>query len=243
MPLICECGVCAKTVSERDGLKCDKCHYPIHTTCSGLSRSDINVAKERRLVFHCNTCFNKKSEIEELKKLICDLQQQIALLQTQPSVSSPSTEAILNEVQDRFSRANNLLVFGLEEQNSNLNQAERKQADKDCASRIIEKLDNTVNTLNIEVFRVGKFSANKKRPVKICLSTRRDVFQLLKKNRDSGAEFKLSTDQTLLQRNYFKDLRDELKRRTDAGETNLTIKYKNNQPIITSSIPNQEQKN
>lgn len=46
---------------------------------------------------------------------------------------------------------------------------------------------------------------------------------------------KIYSDQTPAQRNYLANLRLTLDRRTQDGETGLTIKYKNNKPVIVST--------
>lgn len=45
---------------------------------------------------------------------------------------------------------------------------------------------------------------------------------------------KIQPDQTVMQREYLKYLRDELERRTRNGETDLTIKYIYGQPKIVN---------
>lgn len=60
-----------------------------------------------------------------------------------------------------------------------------------------------------------------------------------KKNRrklkDNNIDIQISTDKTLLQRQYLKNIISQLNQRKENGENDLYIKYVNGNPVITKS--------
>ncbi|KAF0762242.1 Uncharacterized protein FWK35_00004638 [Aphis craccivora] len=58
---------------------------------------------------------------------------------------------------------------------------------------------------------------------------------------DKFKHIKFFTDRTLLQRNYFKSILDELNNRKSTGEIDLFIKYVNNIPTVSKNGRNRVQ--
>lgn len=109
--------------------------------------------------------------------------------------------------------------------------------DKLFISNIFRRIDVSVDPIN--VLRSGKAS-NKNRPTRATLPTQYDVFEILKnkrklKNVDEFKNITISTDRTLIQRNHYKSVIDELNARKNAGENNLFIKYINNLPVVSKN--------
>jgi len=146
------------------------------------------------------------------------------------SSTSLNQEKMFAEVNDRQSRSCNVILFNLPETQSNAD-------DKLSICNIFRRIDVTVDPIN--VLRLGK-SSNKNRPTRATLPTPHDVFEILKnkrklKNMDDFKNITISTDRTLLQRNHFKSVIDELNARKNAGENDLFIKYINNLPVVSKN--------
>lgn len=233
------CLVCNKNLNSDKELKCDNCKQPLHTTCSQLSRSEIQLltAKDRRITYFCVNCEQQRTELKELKNLVLDLKKEIEELKNANSVVTKSapelTETIISEINERNRRASNILVFNVKESSSQ-SREQRINHDIQQSSEIIKKIAPEVRTENIRVFRLGTVEGQKDRPLKIMLSSATDALAILKgKNRlgrDSGIVIR--SDQTPLQRDYLKGLQQTLEVRKKNGEQDLTIKYKNGVPEI-----------
>jgi hypothetical protein len=146
------------------------------------------------------------------------------------SSASLNQENIFAEINDRQSRSCNVILFNLPETESNAD-------DKLCISNIFRQIDVTVVPIN--VLRLGK-SSNKNRPTRVTLPCQYDVFEILKnkrklKNINDFKNITISTDRTLIQRNHFKSVIDELNARKNAGKNGLFIKYINNLPVVSKN--------
>lgn len=91
----------------------------------------------------------------------------------------------------------------------------------------------------IKVVRIGKALSNRPRLVKATFSDTavcRRIFR--SKNKLSGTQFRgvsIQDDKTPKQIAHLQEVRNELKRRVEAGEVSVTIKYVHGIPTIVSS--------
>ena len=84
--------------------------------------------------------------------------------------------------------------------------------------------DSPLDILNVT--RLGKFDVKKTRPVKVTVATDQQTLSVLKRGRDLlGKGIKTKNDMTPTQLSLLHDTRDDLKKRIEAGDVNLTIKY------------------
>lgn len=147
---------------------------------------------------------NIKSDFEQLKL----------------SLSSSNSE-ILQEVEERQLRRNNVMIFGLPE-TSHGSLTERKDHD----NRAIHELFETIGIQNVsteETRRVGRITDDKIRALKVTLkdvNTKRKILRSAKELRKSS-RFRhvfLANDATKWQQKELFYLRSELKKRRDLGE-------------------------
>nr|CAH7750634.1 unnamed protein product [Callosobruchus chinensis] len=132
------------------------------------------------------------------------------------------------EFLERFRRSHNIIIFGIPE-SSNTDAT---------VSSILNHVDPIANNHRLSISRLGATpQANRARPVKGCFDTpavARTV--LIKKNQLRGNttydSIKITDDKTPAQLNELSNLRVELRRRTESGEPNLTIKYVRGYPRI-----------
>lgn len=143
------------------------------------------------------------------------------------------TTLIINEISERQTRENNMIVFGIEENTGN----EAATADKYLVKEIVNTLVPDMQTEDIKVYRIGTPGQNK-RPLKVIMNNKNEVYKVLKnKYKLKDSQFKnlnIVTDQTKLQRDYYKKTKDELEDRKSKGEQ-LYIKYINGTPTIVKS--------
>lgn len=240
MPLISKCLICNHELHVDKEISCDKCKLPLHSTCSGLSRSEIQclTSKDRRIAYHCNKCTSASSEVSELKQLILDLKSEIDNLKKSAAFNNANQltpEAVITEVAERQRRASNVIVFNLEESDADTAPV-RAAADKEQITKIIRKLPS-VSSDSIQIFRLGRAEAGKIRPLKVILRTPADALEILRnknKLKTNNQNINFKSDETQMQRNYLAQLRSELQERQQRGENGITIKYVHGVPKIVT---------
>lgn len=144
-------------------------------------------------------------------------------------------EKLVREVKERNEREKNIILVGLPE--PNFPSAEERMAKDE--SDIFETTRSVSKDIPkpVKVVRIGKFSADKNRAIKVCYGTLGPAKQLLRNKEKLPDGVKIYSDQTLMQQKYLQDLKDELARRLRNGETDLTIKYTNGVPSIIKITP------
>lgn len=173
---------------------------------------------------------------DELKSSMKDLERKVENISKSGSpkaVSGPSQlEPAVQELQERESRAANILIFGVRE-SEGLNRDERVRHENEVVEAVLQKIDRAV-TRDIKVRRLGKYDQQKIRPIRVTFPTKSEALNILKQkgklSSDEGIYIK--GDQTVSQRNYLKEVIAELETRTRLGEKDLKIRYINYVPKI-----------
>lgn len=145
-------------------------------------------------------------------------------------------EQIIEEMEDRKSRSNNLMLFNLEEPNNDAT------TDTDLANDILGKII-PCGSLPIRTMRLGKRLQGRSRPLRVSLPSSQDVMTILRNKMKYSGPVRITQDQTLKQRNYFKDIQAKLKALKDAGESDKTIRYINGVPKIVDVKARAKSKN
>lgn len=162
---------------------------------------------ERSFDFFRTIQNNQQTEINEIKHTLANLEL--------------SKSVVLDEVEDRERRRNNIVLFGLPEQESGTAEA-RKEHDKGLLEEVFEALD--CGEVEIDSFhRLGRVVEGKTRPVKAVLHTREGKTEVLRnsrslRNTDKFKRVFVSNDKTKLQQSEWNNLRKELAERKEAGE-------------------------
>lgn len=138
---------------------------------------------------------------------------------------------------DRDKRKRNLVVHNLPEQTGNT-PGERSLADNEMFVTMTREVFHTNVRVN-KSFRAGRATQGKPRLLILTLEDERVKHDLLRmapqlRSSNNWSHIYLGPDLTLSERTENKALRDELKRRKEAGETNLIIYRKR---IITRGSP------
>ncbi|KAK4876856.1 hypothetical protein RN001_009362 [Aquatica leii] len=149
-----KCAICDKSVNAKVDIKCDKCLLLIHSTCSGLSRTEVQclLSKDRHITYYCVKCTEKKDEIQDLKQLILSLKSEIESLKNNTSKNQESKheymEEIIFEINERNLRSSNVILLNVNESNASTSD-ERKSFDMKKSIEIINQVAD-VSTQNIK---------------------------------------------------------------------------------------------
>ena len=130
---------------------------------------------------------------------------------------------------EKFKRRKNIVIYGLPE-GVGKEEREKHRSDDESIKELMREL--RVEVERFRSIRLGKqVNVNRTRPIKIELEEERDKYKILKKaaniRNTQTAKFKkiiISADMTFKQRELDKILREELKVRRNAGESDIKIK-------------------
>nr|CAH7762006.1 unnamed protein product [Callosobruchus chinensis] len=187
---------------------------PPSSNLAAIMEQLSNIARDVRDIKESQSRLS--NDIAQCKSL---LQQHSSIIVTQTIL--PITHSETKNRIERFRRSHNIIIFGIPESNNT----------DATVSAILNHVDPIANNHRLSISRLGATpQANRARPVKVCFATpavARTV--LIKKNQLRGNttydSIKITDDKTPAQLNELSNLRVELRRRTESGEPNLTIKY------------------
>lgn len=140
-------------------------------------------------------------------------------------------EKAISEWEERKKRNSNVLVMNVNESTKH-NKEERTQDETDRVRRLFSELQLTGN--GFKVFRIGKFDPDKVRLLKVIFNNESDARHVIYNRNKIPGNVKVFRDQTKVQRDYYKCIKEKLKEYTDRGDTTKTIKYINSIPTIVN---------
>lgn len=237
----CRAPIPAKAIA----LSCISCSGVFHIKCVNITKNQYDtLISVPGCIWKCTGCTEKESDdrvnqitneelikaIENLQTTVNMLQEDIKALKNEKKKDNEicGAEMIINEIAERQKRDRNIIVYKMEESNDDVSKV----------TDIIKRIAPKVETTNLKAFRLGRSQTNKFRPLKVQLSSREDVFSILKnkaKLRELNINVIISTDQTKMQQDYYRKIKSELDGRKDNGEENIYIKYINGIPTIVKS--------
>lgn len=230
------CLKCFEPIADSQFCECDGCKQKIHYTCSDLSTTELRcmTLKNRYLKYLCHACQEGLRLVPLLKTKIDELENKFNQLikdsnsKSSSNCNSTSTdsnfhlESLLIEIEERKTRAKNIMIYNLPE----------SQTDDAKVKEIVSTVSDADKVKKI--FRVGK-TGDRPRPIKVILSDSDTAIQILKnRSRINNPQISVRSDLTTVQRDYLKELRDQLNQRIADGEANLTIKYVRGIPKIVA---------
>lgn len=231
------CSKChAQPNDKKKSVSCDSCKGLICAECHGLSPTEIRAfeLKTRVVTFLCESCKSTMAQLPSIMKKLDELDKEVQQLRLRQNMLA--TESAIQELAERGKRANNLIIYDIPESSSD-QPLQRQEHDTEECKTIIASLTKKVNCEDIKVIRLGRQNSkngNLPRPVKVIMKSKTDAIEVLRNKSKLTKPTKIQPDQTVMQREYLKYLRDELERRTSNGETDLTIKYIYGQPKIVN---------
>ena len=172
-----------------------------------------------------NSFFGVNGELMEVKSEIAVMSvsldsvrsemEELLAIKESAALASPPVQAICNELKQRERKQNNLVVFGLNEDNRD--------------GEIIQELVTTVGTLSKvnSIFRIGEEKEGKPRPLVICFATKQGRDQLYSnlrnlKGRDKWNKVSVVPDLTKLQcveeKKIYQQLLEEVTKKNEESE-------------------------
>lgn len=248
------CSICTQTVNLKSpGIQCSFCLNFYHARCGDLTKDQLALftnipgamykctgCRKNKSDDHaakCSNCENMGKALENLKLMIQNLQDEVKNLKQSGNMETCNSQEIINEISERHKKEKNIIIYNLPEQ-ANGSSAQKHTADLQKTKEVLQSLTPEVETDHIKISRLGKPAQNKVLPLKVQLSSREDVFLILKnkkKLRELNINIQISTDKTPFQRQQLKSTIDQLNERKTKGEENLYIKYINGNPTIAQS--------
>lgn len=173
---------------------------------------------------------------ERITKLESEIEIVLKSVTSSSPPPSPSTnlESTLAEMEERRRRSFNLIIYKIPESRA---PSATRAIEEDLAKlkESLAKLAPDFGALVQRIHRLGKIGSNPDdcRPLKVVFDSPSTANKVLVANRASHPPvLSASSDKTKLEQEYLMNLRAELKRRTDGGEADLTIKYISGVPRI-----------
>lgn len=206
-----------------------------------VSHADRNhedlVNRVNKLENDVSVKFNEVTQrVDKYESKLINLEEQVALLESkQDNTSLKIEEEAIAELEDRKQRENNVIVFGLAE---NQTYSEDKES-------ILEAFPSAPFSLNqFSAFRLGNRNANSTRPLKLLFKNKEQAaWMLVNSKRGTDPNIKCVHDRTPRQREQFKTVMEELNNRRENGETNITLKFERGVPLIKEKRKHQGSKN
>lgn len=210
----------------------------LKTQITDINTTSLNLAMDQNHIKKKVTQLESQMSINESKiKSIesCINTNSISDLSTLSSTAQNTlylNEKIIQEVQQRNEREKNIIIIGLPEQT--MRTAEERISKDKLDILNITRLIYPDIPIPTKIMRIGKYNPTKSRKIKVCYTAQEYAKQLLRNKNKLPGNIKIYSDQTPAQQNYLQNLKAELARRTNDGESDLTIKYIKGTPTIVN---------
>lgn len=218
-----------KLCSEFANMKSDL--IAIKSFTEAIILDNKNIREELNIVKQQNKEFQRKIEILENK---FDLTSEpIENVQNQHLIQPPC-EDLASELFDRTLRAKNLVIVGILEISNN-DTSQMLEHDRKEVLNVLRNIYPDCPQPS-KTYRLGRHNPGKVRPIKVCFESDIAPKHILRnKSILKNDKLRIYSDQTPMQRQHILELRKELSKRIENGETNLKIKYFKGMPKIIKS--------
>ncbi|KAK7791044.1 hypothetical protein R5R35_006846 [Gryllus longicercus] len=219
------CSSCTGNIKSDRYAKCDSCNRSYHYDCVDISSTEqrcLELKGKRCLKFYCEDCEKGLRVLPEILTKLAALQQEIATLKSEglrnPECANPSTaeahdtvrfERTLKEFSERQLRSKNIIVYKVPE-SSHADSGKRRDEDKSKVAEILGSFNDDCPELQTVIRLEKKRDDQHPRPLKIVLRDSESVLKILRRKNLYEGTAKFSSDRTLQQRNYLKDLKQEV---------------------------------
>lgn len=211
----------------------------IKIVCNKCATKFDQLSDIRTLIESLKTDFI--SRVGTLEQEIRDVNKKIENLNNLNNFhSSKMTEAAVSESVERIRRGKNIILCGVPVVEGS--EQELKRADADAVDAVLRAVDSTA--VPRQIIRLGRTSSGERPPLmKVVLGDEMEARDVLRKKGrilkyPELRSVKITDDKTPFQLKHLGELREEMQRRSAAGECDLTIKYVRGSPeIVKSTIP------
>lgn len=220
----------------------------LSTQIAGLVDKFSQLATKDEIKAINDGIYNLKESVDlrlaKVESKVDELESKINNLKSLPA-SDIGFEEVISEMSDRNRRVFNVLIYNLPESQAK-NTETRINHDKNKLQGLATAIDFPLITDDVKMVRLGKPTRNKSRPLKVIFKSILEVKSFLdhyaKANLKNGSSTfsntMVSRDRTFREREHLASMRKELEDRTQRGEKNLTIKYRNGVPSIVQQSKN-----
>lgn len=186
------------------------------------------------------------SDTAVIQRSVDDLHKKIESLETDTSANTPVSlvyEDLIGELFEREKRKRNLMVFGMSEIQSD-SRDERVGTDRDKIMGMLKSAGLTLRSgFSLKLLRLGKYTTDRCRPIKVVLEHEDDVLWVVKKAKylrslDGLKGVYVSFDRTPRQIDQYKLIKKQLDDRLGKGESNIKIRYVKGCPKIVATVDN-----
>ena len=214
---------------------------------TAITLSDIKslIEKSNKEILSTLTC-----QIEKQTEMISSLVKQVDVLnernqrleercnKLEDDLMKTKT-SLLDDLSDQYRRRRNLIISGVPEPSGG-SADERKHSDVGKVTDIFEAISVNDNVSVVHVHRIGRIMEGRNRLLRVVLRDEDSKYLVLKearqlRNTPSFQKVFVNPDLTQTQRREGKRLREELKRRKDAGED---VILRRNRIVSRSSASN-----
>lgn len=233
------CSKCAVSKGLNQLINCDSCKIPVCGDCSELSVTEMRCMqlKNRIVLYLCEECRKGLRCVPDLMRNITELRNEVASLRSAQQNATclggfegvNDNEEVICEMLERNKRKKNVIILNMSEsQKTNI-----KQIKEDDKNKVIDAIAATGVQANVNVFRLGRYTENKNRPIKVVFETEEDSRNVLKnKHKIANKNLKIFGDQTPMQSKYYKKIKAKLQDMEAQGDKSKTIKYIKGRPVI-----------
>lgn len=243
--------------------RCDGCLGRLHLACVGLTEGDMVMTRtrSRSMKLVCNSCSGNMSQFKDIKLLIGSLKTEFTNIMSDLKTElneklttfrreineemralergTFGVEEVLQELNDRQARKQNIIMFNVPEQSGQTDADSRAAAENVEVSLMLRSLIPSLDMSGVKLHRLGRFnpSAPSPRPVKVALGSEDDVHAVIRscnrlRNNPEYSRIAVSYDRTPRQLADYRNLKVQLNERIGNGESNLKIKYIRGAPKI-----------
>lgn len=244
------CSCCDKPTEPHLLLRCCVCFKHFFHACVNITSSEVRVINSKKSVqWTCIPCEKVGRDVNSLRAAVVALQGEIKELRQikesacSVSISDDAFEEIISELDDRQSRKQNIIIFGVPEQRSDLGKEERQLAEEAAVDDILKVVSPDVNYRQLQRFRLGRFNLNatRPRPLKIKLECEKFVHDVIRraktlKNSPNHNNISLAFDKTFRQIAYYNKVKTQYNERVNKGENNISIKFVRGIPKIVNNL-------
>jgi len=210
-------------------------------------KAEVTVISEKLSVLELRIVHVEKRLDDLEANLVTNLEARISSIESKVEAASPGLsnmslcpESVIEEISERNRRSRNVILYKIAESNSP-NVEVKKSHDKSKVECILDALEVAADEY-ATFFRIGKKTTKGPRPIKLIMKSNESAVNILKRFSleklvhldQTLSEVAISNDKTPQERNHLSSLRDELARRSEAGENDLTIRYINGIPKIVT---------
>lgn len=189
------------------------------------------------LVGHTDLLNEHSTTVSNLSTRLVNIEAELRAMKSNTggnASASSEMDEVVSEIAERQRRARNVMIFGVAEAQGG-GAEERKAADRQFVTTLFSFLGSNATVL--KVLRVGTFTHDKKRPLKVVVSSEGDVLNIIRgagilRGNDDYRGVSVSFDRTPRQIVQYKEVKRQLDSRKADGERNLKLRYVSGVPKI-----------